>query len=100
MERRFQCYMPFTNHTQYRGRAGEHNNTMQKIIGASLSAPHIYRTAVQNVYVPSVCPSGIQFGPAKGPVKHVMRVLNVRPASKGSKVNNIALKMATFNFTL
>ena len=30
MERRFQYYVPFTNHTQYRAR--EHNNTMQKLI--------------------------------------------------------------------
>ena len=34
MERRFQYYVPFTNHTQYRtrARAREHNNTMQKLI--------------------------------------------------------------------
>ena len=34
MERRFQYYVPFTNHTQYRARARarEHNNTMGKII--------------------------------------------------------------------
>ena len=30
MERRFQYYVPFTNHTQYRAR--EHNNTMEKFI--------------------------------------------------------------------
>ena len=34
MERRFQYYVSFTNHTQYRtrARAREHNNTMQKSI--------------------------------------------------------------------
>ena len=34
MERRFQYYVPFTNHTQYRVRAKvrEHNNTMEKLI--------------------------------------------------------------------
>ena len=34
MERRFQYYVPFTNHTQYRARAKarEHNNTMEKFI--------------------------------------------------------------------
>ena len=36
MERRFQYYVPFTNHTQYRARvsctAREHNNTMEKFI--------------------------------------------------------------------
>ena len=34
MERRFQYYVPFTNHTQYRARASarEHNNTMEKFI--------------------------------------------------------------------
>ena len=31
MERRFQYYVPFTNHTQYRARAREHNNTVQRI---------------------------------------------------------------------
>ena len=32
MERRFQYYVPFTNHTQYRARDREHNNTMEKFI--------------------------------------------------------------------
>ena len=34
MERRFQYYVPFTNHTQYRARAKarEHNNTMEIFI--------------------------------------------------------------------
>ena len=34
MERRFQYYVPFTDHTQYRARAKarEHNNTMEKFI--------------------------------------------------------------------
>ena len=74
------------------------------IIGASLSEPHTYRTAVQNppyiyiyIYIrtirPSVRSSGIQFGPAKGPIN--AQRANVGPASKGSKVNNIALKTAT-----
>ena len=30
MERRFQYYVPFTNHTHYRARAREHNNTLEK----------------------------------------------------------------------
>ena len=29
MEHCFQCYVPFTNHTQYRARARERNNTVQ-----------------------------------------------------------------------
>ena len=34
MERRFQYYVAFANHTQYRARARarEHNNTMEKFI--------------------------------------------------------------------
>ena len=34
MERRFQYYVAFANHTQYRARARarEHNNTMEKVI--------------------------------------------------------------------
>ena len=41
MERRFQYYVPFTNHTQYRARARarEHNNTMEKLI---LYFTHLY----------------------------------------------------------
>ena len=31
MERCFQYYVPFTIHTQYRARAREHNNMMQKL---------------------------------------------------------------------
>ena len=52
------------------------------IIGASLSEPHTYRTAVQNppyVYIyirvvrRTVRLSGVQFGPANGPFKRAMR---------------------------
>ena len=32
MERRFQYYVAFANHTQYRARAREHNNTIEKLI--------------------------------------------------------------------
>ena len=41
MERRFQYYVPFTNHTQYRARARarEHNNTMGKFI---LNFTHLF----------------------------------------------------------
>ena len=67
------------------------------VIGASLSEPHTYRTAEQilliyiYIYICAVRPSVWKFGPAKGPFKRA----NVELASKGSKVNNIALKMAT-----
>ena len=41
MERRFQYYVPFTNHTEYRARARarEHNNTMGKFI---LNFTHLF----------------------------------------------------------
>ena len=43
MERRFQYYVPFTNHTQYRARARdrarEHNNKMEKFI---LNFTHLF----------------------------------------------------------
>ena len=41
MERRFQYYVPFTNHTQSRARARarEHNNTMEKFI---LNFTHLF----------------------------------------------------------
>ena len=89
--------------------------SMEKVlfIGASLSEPHTYRTAVQNppyiyiyiytciyiyIYIYTCCLYDIQFGPTKGPV-NVQRA-NVGPPSKGSKVNNIALKMATLVYGL
>ena len=41
MECRFQYYVPFTNHTQYRARARarEHNNSMEKFI---LNFTHLF----------------------------------------------------------
>ena len=41
MERRFQYYVSFTNHTQYRARARarEHNNMMEKFI---LNLTHLF----------------------------------------------------------
>ena len=47
-------------------------------IGASLSEPHTYRTAVQNrPYIHGIYtyahPSGVQFGPAMGPFKRATR---------------------------
>ena len=41
MERRFQYYVAFVNHTQYRARARarEHNNTMEKFI---LNFTHLF----------------------------------------------------------
>ena len=44
------------------------------LIGASLSEPHTYRTAVQNppyiiIYIRAFRPSGVQFGPANSPFK-------------------------------
>ena len=39
MERRFQYYVPFTNHTQTQYRAREHNNTMGKFI---LNFTHLF----------------------------------------------------------
>ena len=49
MERRFQYYVPFTNHTQYRARtrAREHNNTMEKFI-----LNYIYASARTHHLVP------------------------------------------------
>ena len=61
------------------------------IIGASLSEPHTYRTAVKNlpyIYMPS---GRRPIWPHEGPRKRA----SVVPAIKGSKVNNIALKRAT-----
>ena len=76
-----------------------HNVIAWCIIGASLSEAHTYCTAVQNppyiyIYVPLVRPSVRRpIWPAKGPFKCTMR--KRRTGSKGSKVNNIAWKMAT-----
>ena len=76
-------------------------------IGASLSEPHTYRTAVQNppyiyiyiyiyIHVPfvhlSVWPAS-NLVPRRAPLN--AQRANVGPASNDSKVNNIALKMAT-----
>ena len=67
------------------------------IIGASLSEPHTYRTAVQNlpyiyIYVPFVRPAS-NLVPRRAPLN--AQRANVGPASNDSKVNNIALKTAT-----
>ena len=50
MERRFQYYVPFTNHTQYRARARarEHNNTMGKLI---LNFTHLFHVHERTGYV-------------------------------------------------
>ena len=69
---------------------------LQCIFGASLSERHTYCTAVQNppdIYIYMYRPSVVQFGPVKGPIN--AQRANVRPASNGSKVNNITLKTAT-----
>ena len=44
MERRFQYYVAFANHTQYRARARarEHNNTMEKFI---LNFTHLFHVS-------------------------------------------------------
>ena len=44
MERRFQYYVAFVNHTQYRARARarEHNNTMEKFI---LNFTHLFHVS-------------------------------------------------------
>ena len=58
-------------------------------------APHLsYCCAKSSLYIRAVRLSAVQFGLAKGRFKRATR--KVGPASKGSKVNNIALKMATF----
>ena len=77
-----------------------------RLIGASLSEPHTYRTAVQNppyiyifffnIYIYTYAyarPSGVQFGPKMGPLN--AQRTNVGTASNDSKVDNIALKTAT-----
>ena len=65
------------------------------VIGASLSEPHTYRTAVQNppfIYVPFLrLASNLVLRRARLNVQRA----NVRPASNDSKVNNITLKTAT-----
>ena len=49
MERRFQYYVPFTNHMQYRARAREHNNTMGKFI---LNFTHLFHGYVRkHIYI-------------------------------------------------
>ena len=68
------------------------------IIGASLSEPHTYRTAVQNppyihVYIRMLVRPASNLVPRWAPL-NVQRA-NVGPASNDSKVNNIALKTAT-----
>ena len=67
------------------------------IIGASLSEPHTYRTAVQNppyIYIRAVRPSGRRpIWSRDGRFKRERA--NVGPASNDSKVDNIALKTAT-----
>ena len=60
------------------------------IIGASLSEPNIYRTAGKILLIYTYRLSGVQFGSTKGPAN--MQHADVGPASKGSKVNNIALE--------
>ena len=49
MERRFQYYVAFANHTQYRARARararEHNNTMEKFI---LNFTHLFHVSEHN----------------------------------------------------
>ena len=52
MERRFQYYVPFTNHTQYRARARarEHNNTMENFI---LNFTHLFH--VHEHWLRTVC---------------------------------------------
>ena len=65
------------------------------MIGASLSEPHTYHTAVQNapyIYVPFVRPAS-NLVPRRPPLN--AQRANVGPASNDSKVNNIALKTAT-----
>ena len=45
MERRFQYYVAFANHTQYRAMAREHNNTMEKFI---LNFTHLFHALSTN----------------------------------------------------
>ena len=63
MERRFQYYVPFTNHTQYRARARarEHNNTMEKFI---LNFTHLFhsmstRYERTHIYIEDICIRGL-----------------------------------------
>ena len=81
----------------YHGR--ESRRFEEELIGANLSEPHTYRTAVQNspyIYIYTCHPSVRLYGnlvPRRAPLN--VQHANVGPASKGSKVNNIALKTAT-----
>ena len=79
MERRFQYYVPFTNHTQYRARARararEHNNTVEKFIlnfkhlfhamSTGYVRTHIYIEEALSAWIPLVsvfCSSGAVSG--------------------------------------
>ena len=53
----------------------------------SENPPYIY------IYIRDLRPSGVQFGPAKDPIKRATR--KPRTGRKDSKVNNIALNTAT-----
>ena len=54
MERHFQYYVPFSNHTQYRARARararEHNNTMEKCILNFTHLFHVYEHSYVHIY--------------------------------------------------
>ena len=67
------------------------------LIGAILSEPHTYCTAVQNLPYIYIYVSFIRLYdnlfPRRAPLN--AQHANVGPASKGSKVNKIALKTAT-----
>ena len=64
------------------------------IIGASLSEPHTYRTAVQNPpYIRMLVRLAANLVPRWAPLN--AKRVDVGLASNDSKVNNIALKTAT-----
>ena len=74
--------------------------TIQEVDGKMMMGLSIYGVAVisGSLYsrfygIRAIRPSGVQFGPAKGPLD--AQRANVGPASYDSKVNNITLKTAT-----
>ena len=96
------CFYNIVNVTQRTFEIVQKKSRSANIIGASLSEPHTYRTAVQNppyIYI-YTCRSSDRpsvrrpiWFPRWAPLN--AQRANVGPASNDSKVDNIALKTAT-----
>ena len=71
------------------------NNACKKLIPGKAIIYYVFKTRPM-VYIRALGPSGIQFGPAKGPFKRA----NVEPASNNSKVKNITLKRLLWFYAL